>query len=57
MLVSVARHASGAGVYLDLAQLRVFMAHEMKTPLARLNVMVGVAKLEHITKRDPDFAP
>ena len=33
------------------------MAHEMITPLARLNVMVGVAKLEHITKRDPDFAP
>ena len=26
-------------------------------PLARLNVMVGVAKLERITKSDPDFAP
>jgi hypothetical protein len=24
-------------------------------PLARLNVMVGVAKLERITKSDPDF--
>ena len=33
------------------------MAHEMGMPLARLNVMVGVAKLERITKSDPDFAP
>jgi hypothetical protein len=33
------------------------MAHEMDIPLARLNVMVGVAKLERITKSDPDFAP
>ena len=45
------------GNYLGLAQLGAFMAHEMKKPLARLNVMVGVAKLERITKRDPDFAP
>jgi hypothetical protein len=26
-------------------------------PLARLNVMVGIAKLERITKSDADFAP
>ena len=45
------------GNYLRLAQLGAFMAHEMDKPLARLNVMVGVAKLERITKSDPDFAP
>jgi hypothetical protein len=45
------------GNYLGLAQLGAFMAHEMDIPLARLNVMVGVAKLERITKSDPDFAP
>jgi hypothetical protein len=45
------------GNYLGLAQLGAFMAHEMDKPLARLNVMVGVAKLERITKSDPDFAP
>jgi hypothetical protein len=45
------------GNYLGLAQLGAFMAHEMDMPLARLNVMVGVAKLERITKSDRDFAP
>ena len=45
------------GNYLGLAQLGAFMAHEMVMPLARLNVTVGVAKLERITKSDPDFAP
>lgn len=45
------------GNYLGLAQLGAFMAHEMDIPLARLNVMVGVAKLERITKSDVDFAP
>lgn len=45
------------GNYLGLAQLGAFMAHEMDMPLARLNVMVGVAKLERITKSDVDFAP
>jgi len=45
------------GNYLGLAQLGAFMAHEMGQPLARLNVMVGVAKLERITKSDGDFAP
>lgn len=44
------------GNYLGLAQLGAFMAHEMGQPLARLNVMVGVAKLERITKSDGDFA-
>ncbi|MDH2405303.1 hypothetical protein QCM77_36240 [Bradyrhizobium sp. SSUT18] len=33
-------------------QLGAFMAHEMGMPLARLNVMVGVAKLERIKKTD-----
>jgi hypothetical protein len=45
------------GNYLGLAQLGAFMAHEMNMPLARLNVMVGIAKLERITKSDADFAP
>jgi hypothetical protein len=43
------------GNYLGLAQLGAFMAHEMAMPLARLNVMVGVAKLERIAKSDPDM--
>ena len=45
------------GNYLGLAQLGAFMAHEIGMPLARLNVMVGIAKLERITKSDADFAP
>ncbi len=45
------------GNYLGLAQLGAFMSHEMDIPLARLNVMVGVTKLERITKSDPDLAP
>jgi len=45
------------GNYLGLAQLGAFMGHEMDMCLARLNVMVGVAKLERITKSDPDLAP
>ena len=45
------------GNYLGLAQLGAFMAHEMDMSLVRLNVMVGVAKLERITKSDSDFAP
>jgi hypothetical protein len=45
------------GNYLGLAQLGAFMAHEMGMPLARLNVMVGIAKLERIAKCDADFAP
>ena len=45
------------GNYLGLAQLGAFMAHEMGMTLARLNVMVGVAKLERIAKSDPDLVP
>lgn len=45
------------GNYLGLAQLGAFMAHELDMPLARLSVMVGVAKLERISKSDPDFLP
>lgn len=41
------------GNYLGLVQLGKFMASEMGMPLARLNVMVGVAKFERITKSDP----
>ena len=45
------------GNYLGLAQLGAFMAREMGMPLARLNVMVGVAKLERINKSDADLVP
>ena len=45
------------GNYLGLVQLGAFMAHEMGMTLARLNVMVGVAKLERIAKSDPDLVP
>lgn len=45
------------GNYLGLARLGAFMAHEMGIPLARLNVMVGVAKLERIGKTDAAMRP
>lgn len=45
------------GNYLGLAQLGAFIAHEMGIPLARLNVNVGVAKLERITKTDAAMKP
>ena len=45
------------GNYLGLAQLGAFMAREMGMRLARLNVMVGVAKLERINKSDADLVP
>ncbi len=45
------------GNYLGLTQLAAFMAHEMGIPLARLNVNVGVAKLERITKSDDTMTP
>ena len=45
------------GNYLGLSQLGAFMAHEMNMPLARLNVMVGISKLDTINKTDPDLAP
>jgi hypothetical protein len=41
------------GNYLGLAQLCSFMARELDLPPARLNVYVGVAKLERIAKTDP----
>jgi hypothetical protein len=45
------------GNYLGLAQLGAFMAHEMDLPFARLNVTVGVAKLDGIGKTDPLLTP
>ncbi len=45
------------GNYLGLVQLGAFMAREMGMPLARLNVMVGIAKLERINKSDADLVP
>ena len=45
------------GNYLGLARLGAFMAHEMGIPLAQINVMVGIAKLERIAKRDSDLVP
>jgi len=45
------------GNYLGLAQLAAFMAYEMNIPLARLNVTVGVAKLERISKTDRALQP
>ena len=45
------------GNYLGLVQLGAFMAQEMGMSLARLNVMVGVAKLERIKKSDADLGP
>jgi hypothetical protein len=38
------------GNYLGLAQLGAFMAHEMGLKLARLNVVIGIAKFERISK-------
>ncbi|GEM_PF-584769 len=45
------------GNYLGIAQLGAFMAHEMKTKLLRMNVVVGVAKFERISKSDVDLKP
>lgn len=45
------------GNYLGLVQLGTFMAHEMRMRLRRLNVTVGIAKLERITKSDPALGP
>lgn len=41
------------GNYLGIAQLGAFMAHEMKMQLIRVNISIGVAKLEGIGKTDP----
>jgi len=45
------------GNYLGIAHLGAFMAHEMKTRFLRMNVVVGVAKFERISKSDPDLQP
>lgn len=45
------------GNYLGLAQLGMFMAKEMGTTLSRLNITVGVAKFERITKSDTVMKP
>ena len=45
------------GNYLGLARLGAFVAHELDRRLVRLNVMVGLAKLERINKKDPDLEP
>jgi hypothetical protein len=44
------------GNFLGLGRLGAFMAGEMNMPLARLNVYVGVEKLEGIPKNDPGLA-
>lgn len=41
------------GNYLGIAQLASFMAHEMNMKPARMNVIVGVEKLEGISKSNP----
>lgn len=45
------------GNYLGLVHLGAFMAHEMNLTLARVNVTVGVAKLERVGKFDQRLAP
>lgn len=45
------------GNYLGIAQLGAFMAHEMKTKFLRMNVVIGVAKFERISKSDADLQP
>lgn len=45
------------GNYLGIAQLGAFMAHEMKLKLIRMNVVVGVAKFEGISKTDSELIP
>lgn len=45
------------GNYLGIAQLGAFMAHEMKMKLIRMNVIIGVAKLEKIPKTGAALKP
>jgi hypothetical protein len=45
------------GNYLGLAQLGAFMAREMGLRLTRLNVTVGVAKLDGVSKNDASLQP
>jgi hypothetical protein len=46
----------GYGNYLGLARLGAFIASQMKRRLERLNVFVGIAKMDKIGKTDPDIA-
>lgn len=45
------------GNYLGIAQLGAFMAQEMKLKLIRMNVVVGVAKFEGISKTASKLSP
>lgn len=45
------------GNYLGIARLGAFIAHEMDMKLVRMNVIVGVAKFERVSKTDPLLAP
>lgn len=44
------------GNYLGIAQLGAFVAREMKMNFVRMNVVIGVAKLERISKVDSDLS-
>ncbi|MGX9574819.1 thymidylate synthase [Mesorhizobium sp. f-mel] len=46
----------GYGNYLGLARLGAFMASQMHRRLERLNIFVGIAKMDKIGKTDGDFA-
>lgn len=46
----------GYGNYLGLARLGAFMASQMHRRLERLNIFVGIAKMDKIGKTDRDFA-
>ncbi|WP_426960397.1 hypothetical protein [Muricoccus radiodurans] len=45
------------GNYLGIAQLGAFMAHEMKLQLARVNITVGIEKLDRPGKTNPHLVP
>lgn len=45
----------GYGNYLGLARLGEFMASQMQRHLERLNIFVGIAKMDKIGKTDDDF--
>lgn len=45
------------GNYMGIAQLGAFMAGQMKINLLRMNVVVGIAKLERISKSDDELHP
>jgi thymidylate synthase len=45
----------GYGNYVGLARLGAFIASQMKRRLERLNVFVGIAKMDKIGKTDADF--